>query len=397
MLPTGSGVTVVRYRPDSHTTEIVLGTICIDNECYGGHQQDCGASKVDDVSPFDTDRVIYEGVSPFCIDPAWNMSCDRFSKITGDTVNYEGCRLSVMGPCHSLNIAFARFDPLDAHRCYVASPWSYPLMLVHTSIDTCNPDDLNEAIDVPSGAIAQLFVDPVHRNTLWLTVGDSLFRSSNTGSSWSLSIQDSVCGMACSASGGMWYAVGPRGIFRSADSGVTFVRVDTSSSQCVTLDTITNAVYVGAGNSVLRSTDGGLHFTPYNNAFSKYPVVSIVANVTTNILAATEEGLFEISGEEVGVARDALPQPESVVTAFPNPFEGTTRITLRYGATMPSLVSHVAVVDPLGRIVQILTPRTESSGECVELSGESLATGIYFVRWIEGNTAHHLAVAHLPK
>ncbi len=374
MAPSGAGICCVRYWANSRRVDTVLITKCFD-------PQYCGPSRIDDVSPFDPNIIIDQWIDP---SPTYSRCCygiDTLTKLLG--VPTDGHLILEDWPATRLGKKVAVFDPDDRTSCYLMAA-NDGGSLFHGLIDS-TPIGVNDGWEWNRLPFSlwwdryMLVVDHHHPRTLWVSVNDVLYRTTDRGKQWSVSCSSEITGMASNASGSMWIAVGNGGIFRSADSGGTFTLMNPMFAQCVTIDTATSTVYVGSGHTIYRSTDGAT-YTAYNNVFSTDTIVAVIANVSSNLLAATTTGLYEITGQEVGVNETLVPLESTVLEAFPNPISHSLSPIM----FIPGIVrgARVEIYDILGRHCDASVHNTETRGmRAVDVS--RLSPGAYVVRVIE--------------
>lgn len=129
----------------------------------------------------------------------------------------------------------------------------------------------------------------------------------------------------------MWVE-GDEGVFRSSDGGQTWQATLTEDCRSLAVDA-SNPDEVWAGTSegdLLRSTDGGVYWQPYNNSFSISPIHELYkVPGTDTMIAASHEGIFKVFGP--GVVSVESPSTKGLswlllYSNFPNPFNPHTTI-----------------------------------------------------------------------
>ena len=175
------------------------------------------------------------------------------------------------------------------------------------------------------------------------------------------------------------FAVGSRGVYRSNDTGLTWIQkisgiIDTSLiSAAVSSNGI---LFVGsAKGSIYRSTDRGEQWTLV--AKLSYPVRCILPD-EMNIFATTGDKFFRSSITEVRslFTQPTVPGRFILCQNYPNPFNPTT--TISYQLPTSAFVT-LKVFDVLGREVAVLVNEEKDAGAySVVWDASRISTGIYF-------------------
>ena len=95
-----------------------------------------------------------------------------------------------------------------------------------------------------------------------------------------------------------WRTFSPPGLFRSTDSGTTWVQIWTATLSTIVVDPTTpKTIYAGGLAGIVKSTDGGQTFRPMNNGLTNQQVnaLCIDARRPSRIYAATAGGVFASS------------------------------------------------------------------------------------------------------
>lgn len=134
-------------------------------------------------------------------------------------------------------------------------------------IATTSPDWVELGGGLPGSAAGAVVVS-ADGSTIYVTAGDSLYRSTNGGISWTERpgiVQGSVRDLA--SAGGRTFAASDSGILRSLDGGrswtVTADAADVGVATAVAVSPLLpDRVFASLGNEVRRSVDGGASFAP---------------------------------------------------------------------------------------------------------------------------------------
>lgn len=157
--------------------------------------------------------------------------------------------------------------------------------------------------------VISLIADPANSATLYAaTRGDGLFWSTDSGQNWQVRMDDTVTEQSVNAVASLALnpavlltGTGGDGVFRSTDGGVTWAQANTG----LTMKTLTcltphpqnpSTVFTGtSGFGVFKSTDGGQSWSPQNNGLLALPVLSLTIHpaAAATIYAGTNAGLFK--------------------------------------------------------------------------------------------------------
>ncbi|MBN2382876.1 hypothetical protein JXQ70_08335 [bacterium] len=136
-------------------------------------------------------------------------------------------------------------------------------------------------------------VHPTATNRLFLGLPEGFFRSESYGQSGSwIDLTASISGdiyqiLFSPSDASVGYLVGEEGLYRSADSGLSWTRIgDYTSLSFRTIDihpTDPNTIYIGSiGSGVYKSTDGGTTLTACNEGLPNSITVYVVAIAPSN-------------------------------------------------------------------------------------------------------------------
>lgn len=170
----------------------------------------------------------------------------------------------------------------------------------------------------PVGSIPNSFpinsiVSTTNGNVFAATFGGGIFRSTDNGDNWgkvSTNISKSHFFCLAISPNGTIYAGSSMGLaFRSADNGSTWqeVLVDTTNYKNEYYASMISCfffasnetVYVGMGNGLRRSVDGGNTWTNFNNGLLGGKVFTIIRDKKNRLLAGTyRDGIYQWSEEK---------------------------------------------------------------------------------------------------
>ena len=137
---------------------------------------------------------------------------------------------------------------------------------------------------LPAGGLtSRIVIDPVTPSTLYVAAQDGLYRSTDSGASWTRIFKtlDPPSDFAIDPQNrSILYVMSPDGvggIYKTTDGGATWVQMDSGilGTRSTAIDYLVSVavdpvnegvVYVGSGNTgVYKSTDGGAHWTQSNS------------------------------------------------------------------------------------------------------------------------------------
>ena len=147
------------------------------------------------------------------------------------------------------------------------------------------------------------YIPPDFPNILFFTANDTLWQSPDPIAYWNTAITANITSIAYFPDGKFFYALcsdsAGKGLYRSVDSGKTFIQLDKSLFYSLAVDTATGAVYAGENGVLYRSDDSGKTFYMFNNTFINKPIISIAANVYGKLICAVSNGLYQITNSSV--------------------------------------------------------------------------------------------------
>ncbi len=189
---------------------------------------------------------------------------------------------------------------------------------------------------------------------LGATYSDGIFRSTNNGNDWTLSLDTDISYMAVN---------GPE-IYAGSE------------------------VIVGGG--VFRSVDNGLTWTPMNDNLPSLQINSLAYRPGDRLFAEVRSnGLYAINlTTDVKNINNEIPDEFNLVQNYPNPFNPTTKISY----SIPSVETHghasvqLVVYDILGRVIATLVNKQQKAGYYeVQFNASGLSSGVYFYKLLAGS------------
>jgi uncharacterized repeat protein (TIGR02543 family) len=147
------------------------------------------------------------------------------------------------------------------------------------------------------GEVLSLAVSPAASSTIYAGTEDGVFRSTNSGATWTAAntgdLEDMFPGQVLAlvinpdAPTTIYAAVYGRGIFRSTDSAVTWTRINTGLTDTDVWRLVMNPanpaiLYVATmGDGVFRSTDGGDHWRAVNDGLPNMQIHGLAISPRT--------------------------------------------------------------------------------------------------------------------
>ncbi len=229
-------------------------------------------------------------------------------------------------------------------------------------------------------AITRLSADAVAS-----TPGGDVYRSPGGWKEWKYQGRTGGQAAALVTNGaGMLFAVGPSGVFRSTDKGVSWNKKNLGIFDTTLVSAVVDKagnIFVGSSRSgdIYKSVDQGEHWTTY--ATLSYPVRCILLDPQGGIIYAAFAGrLFMSVTVPTSVQRVPIASPNEFALSqnYPNPFNPST--VINYTLPVNAHVS-VAIYDLLGREVALLVNEYRTAGNhSVTFDAGMLPSGVYLYR-----------------
>ena len=204
---------------------------------------------------------------------------------------------------------------------------------------------------------------------------------------------------AARSTAGVTLAGALRSVQRSTDGGQTFQPVATSTlfpGGSSVIAACGAAFFASTGQAVVRSTDGGVTWAPWNVGLPGGGVSQLSCSLggpgsgPAYVYAATSgtgEGVYRRDVSQSTVAGEAAPEASGLDLAVgPNPAARTA--TLRFVLAEPQTV-RVALTDVLGRTVLTLDRPLGAGQQTIPLDVSGLAPGLYVARVATATGAAH--------
>ena len=243
------------------------------------------------------------------------------------------------------------------------------------------------------------------QDSLAVLYGDSLWVGHKDGRDWRVAgrLEPGVSGLDLARhpdEPGVLYAAANRGCFVSGDGGRTWRRVleprrgwwKTARLRGHPRDA--DALYLAADRELYHSPDRGATWRALDPGYPGVPWINDVAVDPLNpstLYVATSAGLFSIEHAPTAVTVDAaVPRTTELLRSYPNPFNASTVIPFRLGATGRARID---IFNLLGQRVRRLLDERRTPGlhkvrwSGTDDRGSPVSSGLYFYRLTTGDVA----------
>jgi photosystem II stability/assembly factor-like uncharacterized protein len=224
---------------------------------------------------------------------------------------------------------------------------------------------------------------------LFACSSDGILKSTDHGMNWEvINTQLTVYGgssISCSSGNILYAREYSKGVFRSEDSGVTWLLIDDNLGSSNILSLISNTTGQtflcdwSVSGGVFKITDNLDYWTNVNNGLTSTEVSCLAFDKNEYLYVGTTDGLLFRSNETTtGLSSKVNEVPEyfELKQNYPNPFNPSTRID--YYLNTSGKVK-LRVIDINGRVVRILIDSFLQAGKySVNFSKENLSSGVYF-------------------
>jgi photosystem II stability/assembly factor-like uncharacterized protein len=184
-------------------------------------------------------------------------------------------------------------------------------------------------MNILSGSIFQLAIDPAETTTLYASTLDNLLKSTDGGATWAAIFLGVSTLVFDPASTSILYAARAGSVFKSTDAGATWVAIGcglpASAIEAMVVDPRhPGTLYVG-GTGVFKSVDGGANWNALGSELSGIPVRSLVFDSRTSTLYAGTDGMslqaFTDSGQ---------PSPPTTLCIDDHPGDGRFAVQVHF-------------------------------------------------------------------
>jgi photosystem II stability/assembly factor-like uncharacterized protein len=161
------------------------------------------------------------------------------------------------------------------------------------------------AVDQPGPYVVALAIDPTAPATIYASTGAAVFKSTDGGGTWTKSVGGNAVGSFAidpSAPATIYAGTGGNGVLKSTDGGVNWSPVNAGLTgynvAALAIDPSTpTTLYAGTLDAgVFRSTDAGGSWTPINAGLGSLAVnaLAIDPSTPTRLYAGTGSGVYEV-------------------------------------------------------------------------------------------------------
>ena len=243
------------------------------------------------------------------------------------------------------------------------------------------------------------------QDSLAVLYGDSLWVGHRDGRDWRVAgrLEPGVSGLDLARhpdEPGVLYAAADRGCFVSGDGGRTWRRVlepPRGSWRTARLrghPRDADALYLAADRELYHSPDRGETWRALDQGYPGGPWINDVAVDPldpSTLYVATSVGLFSIEHAPTAIAGDlTVPGSSELMRSYPNPFNASTLIPFRLGATGRVRID---IFNLLGQRVRRLLDERRAPGlhkvrwSGTDDRGSPVSSGLYFYRLTTGDVA----------
>jgi len=246
---------------------------------------------------------------------------------------------------------------------------------------------LRDTLTTTYGMCYALAVDPSNSNVIYAGgYNAALYKSTNAGSTWSLSntgLSGTVYDFAIgSTKANTIYAGTSSGVFKSTNAGGTWTNTGCASVCEVLLNPASeNEVYAATNTGVYKSATGGGGWTAMNTGLPVTVTTSLGINTNNYLFVGTDGGGMCRWNIMVCAEEQAPGEARSPLNIRPNPSPGRTEIS--YQLTSAVQVS-LAIYDIQGRLVKTIVRAWQTPGahnlvwNGLNANDVRVAGGIYF-------------------
>ena len=172
------------------------------------------------------------------------------------------------------------------------------------------------------------------------------------------------------------------GIFRSADSGITWSALGISNTDINCIIDVNNYLVCGTGRGVYYSSNNGNDWNYLNNGLDSQRVLSLM--ISRNYLFAGTEAnaVWKLDVSEIiGITSisGTIPMQYRLRQNYPNPFNPVTTVVFEIPSNPNNEKVKLEVYDAAGKLIQTIVDQEIAPGEySVNIDLGSASSGVYF-------------------
>ncbi|MBC8044704.1 MAG: T9SS type A sorting domain-containing protein [Rhizobacter sp.] len=205
------------------------------------------------------------------------------------------------------------------------------------------------------------------------------WKSTDDGFSWQriISLKQKVSGVA-ELSSTLYCTTVDSGVYRSTDSGGTWVRSGLNTTSLLLLASSANELYAVSDQAIYKSTNG-TDWTSFSSGLpSTFQPTALAVAPDGKLYLATDKGLYTSGTLSTDLPGNVSPQTFELSQNYPNPFNPST--TISYSLAQASSV-RLAVYDMLGReVASLVNERKPAGNHFANFKAAGLTSGVYFYR-----------------
>jgi len=255
---------------------------------FGMYGWEVGYNLFFTISKLDTNLILLASSAM-----SWEgYSFGRYTKNNGDTAIQVYYSMGV-------NVGGMAIDGTNDSLMYVNSPGGIIKKTSNRGLNWINTDTLTSYSD------GYMSVSPFNHNTIFISSGYSLYRSTTAGYDFQQILSDTIYNskFIYDSSDNSIYLVctSARGILKSTNNGNNWTQVFNKPSNDLEIDPLNaNIFYAGTGDGIYKSTNKGLSWFLFNNTFSPSKnILGIIKNQNSGdtLYAATPKGVYKVFGQ----------------------------------------------------------------------------------------------------
>jgi hypothetical protein len=255
---------------------------------FGMYGWEVGYNLFFTVSKLDTNLILLSSSAM-----SWEAySFGRYTKNNGDTTIQIYYSMGV-------NVGGMAIDGTNDSLMYVNSPGGIIKKTTNRGLNWFNTDTLTSYSD------GYMSVSPFNHNTVFISNGYILYRSTTGGYDFQQILNDTIYNskFIFDSSDNSIYLVcsSVRGILKSTNNGNNWTQTFNKPCNDLEIDPVNNNIfYAGTGEGIYKSTNKGSSWFLYNNTFSPSKnILGIIKNPNSGdtLYAATPKGVYKVYGQ----------------------------------------------------------------------------------------------------